>query len=119
MNRDTKARKALLANLATSLFLNKSVVTTEAKAKFARSYVEKMVTDAKRAKLSVQRGLASHLPHDAFIRLTKEIGPGFAQRPGGYTRIVKMTTRLGDNAPMARLELLDWQKQTVKSQKIE
>jgi len=111
LGRDINSRKALLANLASDLFINKSVVTTLAKAKFARVHAEKLVTDAKRNKLFTNRSLASNITHKAFLRLTSEIAPGFSKRSGGYTRIIKLSSlRNGDAAPMARLELLEWEK---------
>lgn len=108
LSRDTNARKALLLNLTNSMLVGGSVTTTLAKAKFARPYVEKVVTDAKKNKLSKKRFLSSRLTHDAFVRLIQEIGPGFASRNGGYTRIINLNKRLGDAAPMARLEFVEW-----------
>jgi len=109
LGRDINARKALLANLASSLFINGAIETTLAKAKFVKSYVEKLVTAAQKNRLSSKRALASVLTHQAFLKLIAEIGPGFATRSGGYTRIIKLGARVGDNAPMARLELLEWE----------
>lgn len=115
LSRDIKARKALLNNLANSLLLHGSLQTTQAKAKFAKVYVEKIVTLAKRNRLNSDRALASYLTHEAFTKLTKEIAPGFNQRNGGYTRIIKLAPRKGDAAKMAKLELLPWQKPEGKS----
>ena len=116
LGRDTNARRALLANLASSLFINGAIVTTLVKAKFARPYVEKLITQAKSNKLTSKRFLASVLAHQAFIKLTGEIAAGFAQKTSGYTRIIKLRSRTGDAAAMARLELLEWESQ--KAQKI-
>ena len=110
LGRDTNARKALLANLASSLFINGAIVTTLVKAKFARPYVEKLITQAKTNKLTSKRLLASVLAHQAFIKLTGEIAPGFAQKTSGYTRIIKLRPRAGDAAAMARIELLPWER---------
>lgn len=123
LSRDTKARKALLSNLADSLFLHGSLTTTVAKAKFAAPYVEKMVTLAKKEKLNVNRQLASLVSSPAFKRLTQEIAPGFATRNGGYTKITKLFPRKGDNSSMAKIELLPFvssqAKKEVKQQKVE
>jgi len=113
LGRDTNARKALLANLASSLFINGAIVTTLVKAKFARPYVEKLITQAKSNKLTSKRLLASVLARQAFIKLNAEIAPGFAQKTSGYTRIIKLRPRAGDNAPMARIELLPWEKKAI------
>ena len=111
LGRDTKARKALARNLANSLFEKGQVTTTLAKAKFAKPYVEKLITQAKKKSLARSRILASKLQDQAFTNLTKKIGPYFSLRPGGYTRIVKFgLRRRGDAAPVARLELLEWAK---------
>ena len=76
-----------------------------------------MVTAAKKDKLFVKRQLASGLKPLAFRKLTEEIGPGFEKRVGGYTKIIKLGTRRGDNAQMARLQFMEWDKTRVKSAK--
>lgn len=108
LSRDTNARKALLANLASSLFENGQVVTTVAKAKFAKGYVEKMITISKKGSLSKDRKLASVLTKNAFTNLKKEITGHLNGRSSGYTRIIKMGVRRGDAAPLAKLEIIDW-----------
>ena len=118
LSRDINARKALLSNLATSLIVNGKLVTTVAKAKFAGPYVEKLITSAKGDRLFANRKLASVLSPAAFKKLVGEIAPGFSERHGGYLRIVKQITRRGDNAQMARLELLEWDKTKVKVPKV-
>ena len=118
LSRDINARKALLANLATSLIVNGKLVTTVAKAKFARPYVEKLITSDKGDRLFANRKLASVLSPAAFKKLVGEIAPGFSERHGGYLRIVKQITRRGDNAQMARLELLEWDKTKSKVSKV-
>lgn len=110
LGRDTNARKALARSLASSLFEKGRLTTTQAKAKFARSYIEKLVTSAKKNSLATSRILASVLSNLAFTNLQSKIAPYFAQKSGGYTRIVKLGSRRGDAAPMARLELLEWNK---------
>lgn len=110
LGRDINARKALLANLASALIVSGKVNTTLAKAKFAKPYVEKLITAASKNRLSKNRVLASHLSTDALRRLLKEIGPEAKSRSGGYTRIIRTSRRLGDSAPMARIELLRVEK---------
>ncbi len=117
LGRDTNSRRALLNNLAGALIINGSVTTTLAKAKFVKPYVEKMVTSAKKDKLASKRILASYLQKVAFNKLIREIAPGFDKRPGGYARIVKLATRRGDAAAMARLEFLEWDKPKALSSK--
>ena len=117
LSRDTKARKALLANMAASLVTHGQLTTTLAKAKFAMPYVEKLVTLAKKNKLNSNRWLASTLPQDAFVKLVQQLGPGFEDRHGGYTRIVKLSTRRGDSAQMARLEFLEWERKSPNQKK--
>ena len=118
LSRDINARKALLSNLATSLIVNGKLTTTVAKAKFAGPYVEKLITSAKGDRLFANRKLASVLSPAAFKKLVGEIAPGFSERHGGYLRIVKQISRRGDNAQMARLELLEWDKTKVKVPKV-
>jgi len=100
-------QKAMLGNLVASLIAAESIVTTEAKAKALRPVAEKCVTAARRG------GVANHRHVVALIRdkdmahkLFEEIGPRYADRPGGYTRILKLGPRPGDNAPMARIEFV-------------
>ena len=106
-------QKAMMGNLVASLIAAEGIVTTEAKAKALRPVVEKCVTKAKKA--SVNEELGVHLQRQvvAFIRdkdmarkLFAEIGPRYAERQGGYTRILKLGPRHGDNAPMARIEFV-------------
>lgn len=111
LGRDTNARKALLMNLSTALLERGQVTTTLAKAKFVRPYVEKLITHAKRKNdLRGKRVIASRLKSVAFNKLFGDYASGFFQRSGGYTRVVKLKTRLGDDAPMARIELLPIEK---------
>ncbi len=107
LSRDINARKALLNNLTSAILINGQVTTTLAKAKFAQSQVEKLVTNAKKNKLQKNRLLASSLTHGAFLKLINEIGPHFSGRSGGYTRIIKLAVRRGDAAKMARLEFVE------------
>lgn len=108
LNRNTNQRKALYRSLAVSLFTHGGINTTVAKAKAVRPLVEKMVTVSKAGELNARRTLLSRLPNQEVVeKLLTSIGPTFANRPGGYTRIVKLGFRHGDNAPMARLELVE------------
>ena len=107
LSRTSTHRRAMLNNMATSLFAHERVVTTEAKAKELRPFAEKLITLARRGDLHARR-LVSQKIHDrvALARLFAEIGPRFASRPGGYTRILKLGHRKGDGADVARIELL-------------
>ncbi|GAA2065971.1 50S ribosomal protein L17 [Williamsia deligens] len=100
-------QKAMLANLATSLFEHERITTTEAKAKRLRPYAEKLITHAKAGSLAHRREVLKDIrDKDVVHKLFAEIGPSFAERDGGYTRIVKTLPRKGDNAPMAVIELV-------------
>ncbi|MEO9329823.1 50S ribosomal protein L17 [Gordonia aurantiaca] len=100
-------QKAMLANLATSLFEHGRITTTEAKAKRLRPYAEKLITHAKAGKLANRREVMKVIrDKDVVHTLFDEIGPFFADRNGGYTRIIKTLPRKGDNAPMAVIELV-------------
>jgi large subunit ribosomal protein L17 len=97
----------MLANLATSLFEHGRITTTEAKAKRLRPYAEKLITHAKAGNLAHRREVLKDIrDKDVVHTLFAEIGPFFADRNGGYTRIIKTLPRKGDNAPMAVIELV-------------
>ncbi|MEJ2866006.1 50S ribosomal protein L17 [Actinomycetospora flava] len=101
-------QKLMLANLATSLFTHGRIHTTRAKAERLRPYAERLITKAKKGGLHNRRLIAEQIrDKDVVHRLTAEIGPFFADRPGGYTRIIKTLPRKGDNAPMAVIELVN------------
>jgi len=107
LSRTASHRKALLANMATSLFRHDGIVTTEAKAKELRPYAERLITLARRGDLHARRLVEARLKdRDVAHRLFKDLGPRFASRPGGYTRIIKLGHRSGDGAELARIELL-------------
>lgn len=107
LSRTSEHRRALLRNMATSLFLHDRIVTTEAKAKELRPYAEKLITLARRGDLHARRQVGQKIrEREAIARLFAEIGPRFASRPGGYTRILKLGHRPGDGADVARIELL-------------
>ncbi|BCU80420.1 MULTISPECIES: 50S ribosomal protein L17 [Polycladomyces] len=123
LGRNSAARKALFRDLVTDLIINERIETSEAKAKEVRSIVEKMITLAKRGDLHARRQAAAfvrkHRSHtvkdgaevthekvDAVKKLFDEIAPRYAERQGGYTRIIKIGPRRGDAAPMVYLELV-------------
>ncbi|MCK9896533.1 50S ribosomal protein L17 [Frankia sp. AgB32] len=100
--------RLLLANLATALFEHGGITTTEAKAKRLRPYAERLVTFAKRGDLHARRRVMRHVRDNSVVHtLFTEIGPRYVDRNGGYTRIIKLGNRKGDNASMARIELVE------------
>ncbi len=102
-------RQSMLANLATQLILHKRITTTVAKAKALRKYVEPVMTRAKEDTLHNRRMAFRYLRHKAAVKeLFDEVADKIAERPGGYTRILKLGTRLGDAAEMALIELVDY-----------
>jgi large subunit ribosomal protein L17 len=108
-------QKALLANLATALFEHGRIKTTEPKARALRPYAEKLITHAKKGTLHNRREVLKKIrDKDVVHNLFAEIGPFFSDRNGGYTRIIKVENRKGDNAPMAVIELV--QEKTVTSE---
>jgi len=119
LNRSTGHRKALRMNLMTSLLTHERIQTTEAKAEYVRSHVEKMITLAKRglvkaennpaAGVHARRLAASRLNNNRVLvqKLFDNLAPRYANRPGGYTRTIKMGPRKGDNAEVVLIELVD------------
>lgn len=109
LGRTTSHRKAMLSNMATSLILHKRITTTLAKAKVLRGYIEPLLTKSKNDTTHSRRTVFSYLQDkDATTILFREIAEKIANRPGGYTRIIKLENRLGDNAEMAIIELVDY-----------
>ncbi len=109
LGRTASHRSALLNALTTSLLKHKRIKTTEAKAKEARTFVEKLITKAKKNDLHVRRQVIALInDKDVVKELFSEIIPKIGERPGGYTRVVKLGNRNGDAAPMAILELVDY-----------
>ena len=107
LSRTSSHRRALLNNMAASLFEHGRVVTTEAKAKELRPFAEKLITLARRGDLHARRLVERRIKdRETLGKLFSEIGPRFAARPGGYTRILKLGHRPGDGADIARIELL-------------
>jgi large subunit ribosomal protein L17 len=100
-------QRLILANLATALFEHGRITTTEAKARVLRPVAEKLITKAKKGDLHNRREVLKTIRDKSVVHtLFTEIGPSFAERPGGYTRITKLGPRKGDNAPMAVIELV-------------
>ncbi|MEW9670189.1 50S ribosomal protein L17 [Ammoniphilus sp. 3BR4] len=115
LGRRSSARKALFRDLVTDLIINERIETTETKAKELRSIAEKLITLAKRGDLHARRQVAAFVRaevanaesgQDAIQKLFDDIAPRFAERNGGYTRILKLGPRRGDGAPMVYLELV-------------
>ncbi len=107
-NRDTDARKALMRNLSTSLLESGRITTTEARAKELRRWVERLITTAKDQDLSARRRVSEEVSKPEVVeRLFSNLLPRLAERPGGYTRIVRKGPRRGDSAPMVIIELVD------------
>jgi len=104
---DPAHQKAMLGNLVASLIAAESLVTTEAKAKALRPVMEKCITAARKGGLHRQRRVVALIrDQDMVHKLFEEVGPRYSDRPGGYTRILKLGPRPGDSAPMARIELV-------------
>ena len=109
LGRTDTHRKAMLANMASSLILHKRITTTLAKAKALRQYVEPLITKSKSDTTHSRRTVFSYLKDkEAVTILFREIAEKVATRPGGYTRILKLANRLGDNAEMSIIELVDY-----------
>lgn len=107
LGRTSSHRRALLRHLTTAVIDHGRVETTEAKAKAVRPVVEKMITLGKRGDMHARRQAAAYLTDEgAVAKLFAEVAPNYAERNGGYTRIVKMGPRRGDSAPMAVIELV-------------
>lgn len=100
-------QKKILSNLAASLFEHGAIKTTDAKAKALRPYAEKLITKAKSGSVADRRNVAALIPNKAVVaHLFSELAPKFENRDGGYTRIIKLENRKGDNAPMSQISLV-------------
>lgn len=107
LGRNASHRKAMFRNMVTSLFEHGKVETTDAKAKELRRVAERLITLGKRGDLHARRQVLAYVRNkDVVAKLFTEVSPKFADRPGGYTRIVKLWNRKGDNAPISMLELV-------------
>jgi large subunit ribosomal protein L17 len=108
LNRTSAHRQAMLRNMMNALLTHEAIKTTVPKAKELRRVAEPMITLAKKATVANRRLAFDRLrDRDVVVKLFNELGPRYASRPGGYTRILKMGFRVGDNAPMALVELVD------------
>lgn len=108
LGRSAPHRRATLRNMATSLFRHERIETTTAKAKELRPYAERLITLAKRGDLHARRQASAKVQdREVLGKLFEDIGPRFSQRPGGYTRILKLGHRKGDAAEMSLIELVD------------
>jgi len=109
LGRTTSHRKAMLANMASSLILHKRINTTVAKAKELRKYVEPLITKSKDDSTHSRRTVFAYLKQkEAVAALFRDVAAKVATRPGGYTRILKTGNRIGDNAEMCMIELVDY-----------
>ena len=116
LGRKSGHRKALLANMATSLILNKRIQTTVAKAKALQVYVEPLITKSKDDSTHSRRVVFSYLKNkEAVTELFRTVAPKIADRPGGYTRVLKTGFRQGDGADMALIELVDFNEAALAS----
>ena len=116
LGRKSGHRKALLANMATSLILHKRIQTTVAKAKALQVYIEPLVTKSKDDSTNSRRVVFSYLKHkEAVTELFRTIAPKIAERPGGYTRVLKTGFRQGDGADMALIEFVDFNEAALAS----
>ena len=118
LGRTASHRKAMLSNLATAILTHKSIITTTPKAKEARSTVERLITFAKRGDLASRRMVLRTVKDKKLVKeLFEEIAPTYADRNGGYTRVIKIGHRKGDNAPLAIFEMVGYEG--VQAAKIE
>ena len=116
LGRKSGHRKALLANMATSLILHKRIQTTVAKAKALQGYVEPLITKSKEDSTHSRRVVFSYLKNkEAVTELFRTVAPKIAERPGGYTRVLKTGFRQGDGADMALIELVDFNEAALAS----
>lgn len=107
LNRDTGQRQALIRGLAGAIIRSEAIETTQVKAEAAKGLIEKLITQARRATINDVRQIESVLLNkDLVFKLVHEIAPRFKNRSGGYLRLIKVGTRVGDNAPMVRMELV-------------
>jgi large subunit ribosomal protein L17 len=117
LGRKSADRKAMMANLATSLILHKRITTTTAKARALRRYVEPLITKSKEDSTHSRRVVFSYLENkEAVAELFREVAPKIASRPGGYTRILKTGSRPGDSAEMCFIELVDFNENMLAAE---
>ena len=107
LGREKAPRELMLRNLASSVIIYEKVKTTEAKAKTIKPIVEELITLSKRGDLAARRQLLAYLPQELAVKkLMDVLGDRYKERPGGYTRIIKLGARVGDAAPMVQIELV-------------
>jgi len=115
LGRKTSHREAMFRNMVTSLLTHEKITTTDAKAKEIRSVAEKMITLGKRGDLHAQRQAAAYIREKSVVtKLFSAIAPRYKDRPGGYTRIVKLGIRQGDTAPISLIELVEEEMKVKK-----
>ncbi len=109
LGRESRIRRSILAGITKDVIMNEGVVTTEARAKEVRKFVDKMITYGKDGSLVARRKALAFLHNDKKVvnKVFNELAPRYAERNGGYTRIIKLTERKGDDALTVRLELVD------------
>lgn len=109
LSRESRIRRSILAGITKDVIMNEGVTTTEARAKEVRKFVEKMITYGKDGSLVARRKALAFLHNDKDVvnKIFNELAPRYAERTGGYTRIIKLKERIGDDALMVRLELVD------------
>ena len=109
LSRESRIRRSMLAGITKDVIMNESVVTTEARAKEVRKFVDKMITYGKTGTLVSRRKALAFLHNDKAVvsKVFDELAPKYANRNGGYTRIIKLKERIGDDALTVRLELVD------------
>lgn len=117
LGRKSADRKAMMANMASSLILHKRITTTNAKARALRTYVEPLITKSKEDSTHSRRVVFSYLANkEAVSELFREVAPKITDRPGGYTRILKLGNRLGDAAEMCLIELVDFNENMLAAE---
>ena len=109
LGRESRIRRSILAGITKDVIMNEAVVTTEARAKEVRKFVDKMITYGKDGSLVARRKALAFLHNDKAVvsKIFNELAPRYAERNGGYTRVIKLTQRKGDDALTVRLELVD------------
>ncbi|MFL3009162.1 MAG: 50S ribosomal protein L17 [Candidatus Neomarinimicrobiota bacterium] len=116
LGRKTASRKALMMNLASSLIEHKKIKTTDAKAKELRRFIEPLITFAKKGDIHSRRQVLKKIPHKTVVReLFDKIAPQYAERKGGYTRIIKLGFRENDCAPISLIEFVDFLSNSVEA----
>ena len=116
LGRKTASRKALMMNLASSLIEHKKIKTTDAKAKELRRFIEPLITFAKKGDIHSRRQVLKKIPHKTIVReLFDKIAPQYAERKGGYTRIIKLGFRENDCAPISLIEFVDFLSNSIEA----